>query len=123
MLIQMREYQLALFDQVDESQIDRISAEDIRESLQKLKDYIDESISMEEFCQKYSRHLKFDPVERSERWEEIIYEVSEKAIEECGEPGYMGYCFGYWQALSSILSSYGIEWKSPQRMNPRVMFD
>lgn len=123
MLIQMREYQLALFDQVDESQIDGISAEDIRESLQKLKDYIDESISMEEFCQKYSRHLKFDPVERSERWEEIIYEVSEKAIEECGEPGYMGYCFGYWQALSSILSSYGIEWKSPQRMNPRVMFD
>jgi hypothetical protein len=35
----------------------------------------------------------------------------------------MGFCFGYWAVKRAVLAKYGIEWKSPQFMNPRVMFD
>lgn len=122
-LIELREYQLALFEGLMSDEIGDLKPEDIEEELQKLRDYIDESISVEEFCRKYHKSLKFDPVERSEKWEEVIYEASEKAIQECGEPGHMGYCFGFWSALSAALAEYGIDWRSPARMNPRVMFD
>ena len=122
-LISLREYQLSLFESISPEETGNLKPEDIEEELQKLRDYIDESISVEEFCQKYHKSLKFDPVERSEKWEEVIYEASEKAIQECGEPGHMGYCFGYWSALSAALAEYGIDWRSPARMNPRVMFD
>ena len=122
-LIELREYQLALFEGLMSDEIGDLKPEDIEEELQKLRDYIDESISVEEFCRKYHKSLKFDPVERSEKWEEVIYDASEKAIQECGEPGHMGYCFGYWSALSAALAEYGIDWRSPARMNPRVMFD
>lgn len=121
--ISIREYQLTLFEQVEDQEAGDPGVEDIRSSLQKMKDYIDESISMEDFCRKYHKSLKFDPVERGEKWEEIIYDVYEKAIASCGEPGFMGYCFGLWPAMAAELAAYGIEWKSPQRMNPRVMFD
>ena len=40
-----------------------------------------------------------------------------------GVPRGMGYCFGYWAARSNVLKEYGIDWKSPGIMNPRVMFD
>jgi uncharacterized glyoxalase superfamily protein PhnB len=41
-----------------------------------------------------------------------------------GEPMVMGYCFGYWSAKAAVLSDkFGIEWRSPAAMNPRVMFD
>lgn len=122
-LISLREYQLSLFESISPEETGNLKPEDIEEELQKLRDYIDESISVEEFCRKYHKSLKFDPVERSEKWEEVIYEASEKAIQECGEPGHMGYCFGFWSALSAALAEYGIDWRSPARMNPRVMFD
>jgi F-type H+-transporting ATPase subunit b len=41
-----------------------------------------------------------------------------------GQEQYMGFCFEYWSKKSELLSSkYGIEWRSPSLMNPRVLFD
>lgn len=92
--------------------------------MEKLRDYIDESLSMPEYCKKHSRFLKFDPVERSERWEEIIEAVERECAETTADvPPAMGYCFAYWSAKREILRTYGIEWRSPHEMNPRVKFD
>ena len=86
--------------------------------------YIDPSISMEEWVKVAGAHLKFDPVERSERWEEVIYEVEKECDRRLkGEPRGMGFCFAYWPVKTAVLAQYGIEWHSPSAMNPRVMFD
>lgn len=98
--------------------------EENSDELRKLRDYIDLSLPMEEYCKRYRCHLKFDPVERTERWEEVIVDVEE----ECNRilrdvPKGMGYCFAHWHEKEDVLRRYGIEWKSPSRMNPGVMFD
>lgn len=93
-------------------------------SLLRTEEYLDKHIPMEEWCRKYGISLKFDPVERSEQWEECIYDV-EKACDKklAGERKGMGFCFSYWSTKKAVLAKYGIDWRSPAAMNPRVMFD
>ncbi len=114
--IEVREYADSLFGEGGD--------EDNNERLARLRDYIDPKMSMEEFCSRHRRLLKFDPVERTEEWEKVYYEVQlecERRLE--GEPKCMGYCFMYWSTMTAVLSEYGISWRSPSRMNPGVMFD
>lgn len=68
--------------------------------------------------------LDFDPVERTQEWEDIIYEV-EKACDRKlkNVPRGMGFCFQYWSVKKAELAKRGIEWKTPHQMNPKVMFD
>lgn len=95
-----------------------------RESLLRTEEYIDMSISMEDWCKKYKIMLKFDPVERSGKWEDCIYEVEKECDEKlAGERKGMGFCFSYWSTKKAVLAKYGIDWDSPAVMNPRVMFD
>lgn len=94
------------------------------EELTQLRDFIDESFPMEEYCKKYSKMLKFDPIERTQKWEDVIYDVEQECAEILkDEPKGMGFCFSYWSTKRSVLEKYGISWKSPGSMNPRVMFD
>ena len=104
---------------------ERLTPEGVKEEIAKLEDYINpDGISMEEFCKKYHRYLLFDPVERSQKWEEIYYEVEEECYRHLkGVPRGMGFCFGYWAAKRGVLANYGIDWQTPHMMNPRVMFD
>lgn len=69
--------------------------------------------------------LRVDPVEYSLRWEDIYYEVEHRLEERfANAPRHMGFCFLYWNAKRDLLKDeYGIDWKSPSIMNPRVMFD
>lgn len=68
--------------------------------------------------------LKYDPVEDSEAYLAVIDEVERRLYEELkDEPRGMGFCFRYWSAKRDILEEYGITWRSPKMMNPRVMFD
>lgn len=92
--------------------------------LGKLRDYIDESLPMPKYCDKYRVMLKFDPIERSERMEKVIEDVERKCAEaNAGIPRALGYCFAYWSAKRNILKEYGIDWRSPAEMNPYVIFD
>lgn len=94
------------------------------EELTQLRDFIDESFPMEEYCKKYTKMLKFDPIERTQKWEDVIYDVEQECAEILkDEPKGMGFCFSYWSTKRSVLEKYGISWKSPGSMNPRVMFD
>lgn len=70
-------------------------------------------------------HLKSDPIEWSAAYEDIIDEADRKtyALLE-NHPRGMGFCLAYWNAKAQVLKTYyGIDWKSPAAMNPRVMFD
>lgn len=112
--IKVREYIRTLDPDNDEN----------NQELAMLYDYINPQLPMKEFCERYRRHLFFDPVERSERWEEIIYDVEQECHQRLEDhPRGMGFCHGYWHEKADVLRSYGIEWRSPSAMNPRVMFD
>ena len=68
--------------------------------------------------------LEYDPVEDSEAYLSVIDDVERRLFEELkDEPRHMGSCFRYWSAKRELLAEYGIEWRSPGMMNPRVMFD
>ena len=68
--------------------------------------------------------LKYDPVEDTDGYLAVIDEVERRLYEKFkGEPRHMGFCFGYWSAKRDLLAEYGIEWRSPNIMNPRVLFD
>ena len=104
---------------------DWLFAVDIEAEIARLEAYIDvDGVSMDEFCIKYGRHLRFDPVERTQQWEDLYLDVEEECARRLkGNPRGMGFCFPYWAAKRDVLRKYGIDWKSPHMMNPRVMFD
>lgn len=119
--LKVREYQLSLFKEAKECETSR---EDVEKAAQKLRDYLNPAVSMEEWCRKYHRTLKFDDVERSQAWEDNIYEVEKECWKKLEDtPKGMGFCFEFWSAKTSALAKRGIEWRNPHIMNPRVMFD
>ena len=87
---------------------------------------VDPDLSEEEFLKRVGnyRSLKYDPIQNTPEWEEIIYEVEKELDEKFrGVDRYMGFCHEYWSAKRAALAKRGIEWRSPQQMNPRVRFD
>ena len=124
-ILELRRYQLSLFDHLQEGeQPEDVTREEIAGEIQRLEDYIDMTIPMEEWCKRYHKHLHFDPIERTPEWEECIYEVEKEAHRRLGDmPRGMGFCFAYWAELRDVLRERGIEWRSPHIMNPHVLFD
>lgn len=87
---------------------------------------VDPDLSEEEFLKRTGsyRSLKYDPIQNTPEWEEIIYEVEKELDEKFrGVDRYMGFCHEYWSAKRAALAKRGIEWRSPQQMNPKVRFD
>lgn len=72
-----------------------------------------------------SGYLKRDPVEWSARWEEVIDEADRMTYARLeDQPRGMGFCHAFWYERRRVLEEeFGIEWRSPATMNPRVMFD
>ncbi len=70
-------------------------------------------------------HLKKDPVEYTRQWEEIYYDLEDELNERFESvPRHMGLCFHIWNVKKELLKEkYGINWRSPSQMNPRVRFD
>ena len=64
-------------------------------------------------------------IEYSEEYEAVIDKVEEEVGNKMGNQPYaMGMCFEIWHIKQTILAEkYGIEWRTPSQMNPRVMFD
>ena len=105
---------------------DPLTVGEVEAELGKWREYIDfDGVTEEEWCRKYHRYLRFDPIERTPLWEEIYYEVEKETDEAIGRnaPRGMGFCFLYWSSKAAVLARRGIFWKSPHEMNPRVMFD
>ncbi len=102
-----------------------LTLESIGEEINELEDYIDYGrMSNDEFMGKYSKFLKFDPICRTEMWEENYCRWELECDRRLGDaPRGMGFCFEYWSTFAAVLAEEGVEWKSPSQMNPRVMFD
>lgn len=89
-----------------------------------LRDFVNPDLPVEAYCQKYGRCLKFDPVERTQEWEDCIEDVERECARRLRFQRWrMGFCFVYWSVKREALEKRGIEWRSPKAMNPRVMFD
>ena len=70
------------------------------------------------------RMLKSDPIEWTKEYEEAIDDADREAYTHLTDtPRGMGFCFAYWAEKRNALAKRGIEWRSPNIMNPRVMFD
>ncbi len=69
--------------------------------------------------------LKPDPIEYSPEWQEIYYKVQEEIDELFKDRRRIrGICHYIWREKKRILKEkYGIDWRSPAEMNPRVRFD
>ena len=70
-------------------------------------------------------HLKHDPIEWTARWEEIIADAARTVFDALADtPRGMGFCHAYWHTRAEVLRrDYGLKWRSPAVMNPRVLFD
>lgn len=126
LVLSILRYMLELVQQSDEQDPERYpTAEDVQADIQRLNDYTDtEHVSDEVFRQRYHRHLKSAPIERTPLWEDIYYEVERECDRRLGdEPRGMGFCFGYWSTLRQVLSERGVLWQSPSELNPGVLFD
>lgn len=98
--------------------------DDVERARQKLADYIDPAVSDDEWMERYHATLRFSPVERTEQWEEVIYEVERRCYNKTRLSWRgMGFCFKYWSIKRDVLAAMGIDWQSPQEMNPRCRFD
>ena len=75
--------------------------------------------------QNLSHYLKYDPVEDSEAYIAIKDDMEHRLYDMLkDEPRGMGFCFRYWSAKRDLLEQeYGISWRTPSMMNPRVHFD
>lgn len=62
---------------------------------------------------------KLDPVELTDEYLAVIDEVERKVDERCETK----ICHEYWMRKESVLREYGIEWRSPASLNPKIMFD
>lgn len=71
------------------------------------------------------RMLKYDPVEWTSKWEEVIDDADKIVYERLADhPRGMGFCHAYWYERAQVLEeNFGIVWRSPAIMNPGVKFD
>lgn len=62
---------------------------------------------------------KLDPVELTDAYLAVIDEVERRVKAQCETK----ICHEYWMRKENILLEYGIEWRSPASLNPKIMFD
>lgn len=122
---ELLEFQILLLSRVAESFDYRGSLEDdLQEELDILRQNIEYADKGEWDKIVDNSHLNHDPIEWSARWEEVIDDVDREVEKELKDfPRGMGFCHAFWPTRSSVLAKYGIEWRSPSVMNPRVLFD
>ena len=68
--------------------------------------------------------LRYDPIEDSEEYLATKDELEALIKAQIGDRKHIGYCYLYWGAKKQILKEkYGIEWRSPAKLNAGVYFD
>ncbi|MBQ3066420.1 MAG: hypothetical protein IJD18_00170 [Clostridia bacterium] len=71
-----------------------------------------------------SKGYRYDPVEDTAEYKAIEEELHAKILQELGGQLTRGNAQMYPQIKKEILKrDYGIDWKSPQELNPRIRFN
>ena len=98
--------------------------EDLRDEIRQLERNIQAADEGRLSDIKTGSMLKSDPVEWTKAYEEVIDEAEHEAYSHLTDcPRGMGFCFAYWAEKRKALAKHGIEWRSPNLLNPGVMFD
>lgn len=70
------------------------------------------------------RNYKYDPVEDTPEYQAIKDELEAKILERMGGEMTRSNAYMYPGLKKEILKKdYGIDWKSPQELNPRIKFN
>ena len=125
LLLQLKETELEILEYIEaQEQHDLEIVSDLRSEIKQLKANIKAADEGRFGDIKTSSMLKSDPVEWTAEYEAVIDEADHEAYQHLKDsPRGMGFCFGYWAEKRNALARRGIEWKSPNILNPRVMFD
>ena len=69
--------------------------------------------------------MKTDPVEQTPEYLAIEEELEQEIrLQLQFVKRTRGYCYRYWEVKRKVLKkTYGIDWKSPKQLNPRIKFD
>ncbi len=66
----------------------------------------------------YKKHLRRDPIELSSKYNEVYPDIEKTIHKEIGEPGQMGYVYGFWSKLKEELNEkHNLDWVSPAILN------
>lgn len=125
LLLQLKETELEILEYIEaKEQHDLEIVSDLRSEIKQLKANIKAADEGRFGDIKTTSMLKSDPVEWTAEYEAVIDEADHEAYQHLKDsPRGMGFCFGYWAEKRAALAKRGIEWKSPNILNPRVMFD
>ena len=73
---------------------------------------------------KARKPMKTDPVEQTPEYLAIEKELEQEIKLLLPVKRTRGHCYRYWEVKKKILKkNYGIDWKSPKELNPRIKFD
>lgn len=71
--------------------------------------------------------LRRDPVEKDPRYADVFARIDAEVdaqLRDHPRRGSEGFCHVVWQTKKRLLQDkYGIDWRSPDEMNPQVIFD
>ncbi len=125
LLLQLKETELEILEYIEaKEQHDLEIVSDLRSEIKQLKANIKAADEGRFGDIKTTSMLKSDPIEWTAEYEAVIDEADHEAYQHLKDsPRGMGFCFGYWAEKRAALAKRGIEWKSPNILNPRVMFD
>lgn len=76
----------------------------------------------------YNIDIKLDAIENTDKFKNIEKELNEK-IEIFLKANHisqetLGYCHAYWETKKALLKKYyNIDWKTPEELNPEIIFD
>ena len=125
--LSVKETELEILEYVEAAQNQGRSmniTEDLRKEINQLRANIQAADEGRFEDIKTKSMLKSDPVEWTKEYEDVIDAADHEAYQHLGDaPRGMGFCFAYWAEKRNALARRGIEWRSPSRMNPGVMFD
>lgn len=127
LLLRLKETELEILEYIEASQNQGRSmtiTDDLRDEIYQLRQNIQAADEGRFEDIKTDRMLKDDPVEWTKEYEDAIDAADHEAYQHLDDvPRGMGFCFAYWAEKRNALARRGIEWRSPQTMNPRVLFD
>ncbi len=93
--------------------------EDNSKVLRKRMEYLDENVSINEFCEKYNVEDRYDAVELTEEFEKYSYVVQEEVEQRLSLLSLNGntrYAFSLLER-ARVLRKYGIEWQDELQVN------
>ena len=74
---------------------------------------------------RYRNGIRYDPIEDDEGVQPALRAAEREAETQMrGYQSHMGYGKGLWLTKQAILrEKYGIEWRTPAELNPKIAFD